>query len=385
MFEMNFNLPTEIVWGRGCIAKNPKKLALGKKAFIVCGRSSAKLCGALDDVTATLSDMGIEYFVFNRIVENPPIETCFEGGRLAREFGADFVIGIGGGSPLDSSKAIAAYAANPELEMNDIFTDKVKIVFPIAAIPTTAGTGSEVDAASVLTIDSGRIKKSFKTNDTYPRVAFLDANYTESLSLDYTISTALDAFCHCAESYLSPKSTMISRMFALRGAQLIYASLFAIFSKKAVCEVSAIVDDRHPFELDQISDQREELLAGAAMGGIAIGTTGTGFNHPLGYNLTLYKGISHGRACGVFMTEYFDHNSRTEEGRELIERFCEGLLTPPEVVAKNIVDWSNVKLSLTEAEIDEYVENVKGAKNYSNSPYVINEAEMRDIYARLFN
>ncbi len=372
MFEMNFYMPTEIVWGRGCINKNPSKLALGKKAIIVCGRNSAKACGALDDVTAALASLGIDYEIFNKITENPPIEVCYEGGRLAVSINADFVIGIGGGSPLDASKAIAAYAADESLEMEDIFTDKVKKVLPIAAIPTTAGTGSEVDAASVLTLTSGKVKKSFKTHDTYPKVAFLDADYTESLNLEYTISTALDAFCHCVESYLSPKSTIISRMFAMRGAQMIYSALGDI------AEMNKNID------LKLISDLREPLLAGASMGGIAIGTTGTGFNHPLGYNLTLYKGIPHGRACAVFMREYFDYNSRSDEGRALIEHFCGGLLASPDEVAENIVNWSDVNLSLTDSEIDEYITNVKGAKNYSNSPYVIDESEMREIYNELF-
>ncbi len=370
MFEMNFYMPTEIVWGRGCVKDNPAKLALGKKAMIVCGRNSAKACGALDDVTTALDSLGIWYEIYNRIVENPPIGICYEGGKLAAEKGVDFIIGIGGGSPLDASKAIAAYAADQSLEMNDIFTDKVKKVLPIAAIPTTAGTGSEVDAASVLTV--GNVKKSFKTHDTFPKVAFLDAGYTESLNLSYTISTALDAFCHCVESYLSPKSTVLSRMTAMRGAQMIYSAL------------GDIAEMNRNIDLKLISNLREPLLAGATMGGIAIGTTGTGFNHPLGYNLTLYKGIPHGRACAAFMGEYFDYNSRNDEGRALIEHFCGGLLGSPDEVAENITAWADVNLRLSESEIAEYVENVKGAKNYKNSPYVIDESEMREIYENLF-
>lgn len=372
MLDMNFIMPTRIIWGRGCVEKNADKLALGKKALIVCGKSSARASGALADVTSALDSLEIGYEIFDKIVENPPVEVCYEGGRKAIAYGADFVIGIGGGSPLDAAKAVAAYAADPELGMMDIFTANIERVLPIAAIPTTAGTGSEVDQASVLTIGSGKIKKSFKARDTFPKVAFLDAKYTETMNREYTVSTALDAFCHCVESYLSPKSTTISRMFAMRGAQLIYGALGDI------AEMDRNVD------LRLISNQREPLLAGACMGGIAIGTTGTGFNHPLGYNLTLYKNIPHGRACAAFMGEYFDYNSRDDEGRALIEHFCGGLLGSPDEVAENLVRWADVNLRLTDAEIDEYISNVKGAKNYANSPYVINEAEMREIYCHLF-
>ncbi len=374
MLSFNFNLPTQIIWGRGCIraasAETPDKLALGKKAMIVCGRHSAKACGALDDVTDALSAQGVEYVVYDKITENPPVAVCYAGGQLAAESGVDFVIGIGGGSPMDAAKAIAAYAANPELGMNDIFTAKVENVLPIIAIPTTAGTGSEVDPVGVMTLESGKVKKSFKSPSAYPRCAFLDPEYTRSMNRFYTISTALDALCHCVESYLSPKSTEFSRLFALEGAKKIYASLEKI--------------DRLPEDMDcRELPCREELLAGACLGGLAISVTGTGFNHPLGYNLTLYHSVPHGRACAVFMGEYVDYNMRTDEGSKLFDALCAGLGVTVSEFSATVVRWSDVHVKLDSAQVDEYIANVRSAKNYQNSPYVINEAEMREIYSRL--
>lgn len=365
--SFNFRMPTEILSGTNTVRANADKFALGKKCIIVSGRRSAEACGALADVTAVLDSLGIAYIHFNKIMENPLVSVCYEGGKLAAAEGADFVVAIGGGSPLDAAKSIAAYAANPDLAPMDIYTAKLNPSLPIIAIPTTAGTGSEVNPYAVMTIDGKNVKKTFKSPYSYPKYAILDPKYTDSLGIEYTVSTALDAFCHCAESYLSPKSTEHSRMYAMMGAKKLY---------KTLADIAAVGECR--------TEWRDALLTGSCAGGIAINTTGTGFNHPLGYNITLYKGIPHGRACGVFMVEYFAYNSKNPDGARLIGEFCAALGDTPTTVAANIVKWSAVNVKLTDEEIALYLDNVKGAGNYANSPYVINVAEMEEIYRRLF-
>lgn len=370
--SFNFYMPTQIISGENAVKANADKFAMGKHCLIVCGRSSAEKCGALADVKEVLDSHGIGCTVYNKIMENPLMSTCYEGGKLAVSVGADFIVAIGGGSPLDAAKAIAAYAANPAIAPEEIYTAALAPSLPIIAIPTTAGTGSEVNLYSVLTLDGKNVKKTFKSNYSYPRYALLDAKYMYSLNREYTVSTALDAFCHCAESYLSPKSTEHSRMYSVMGAKKLYAAL---------TEIAAAGADADMRSFDGL---RWELLTGSCAGGIAINTTGTGFNHPLGYNITLYKGIPHGRACGVFMEEYFAYNARKEEGARLIAEFCAALGKTPAEVAADIVAWSDVNVKLTDEEIALYIENVKGAGNYANAPYVINVDEMKEIYERLF-
>ena len=171
----SFYVPTHILFGRGILQENKKAVALGRHALIVTGKHSAKASGALDEVCAVLDENAVTYTVFDRITENPPLLTCFEGGRLAAEVGADFVIGIGGGSPLDAAKAIAAFAANQGIEPMDIYDEAKRQAptLPIVAITTTAGTGSEANYYSVLTLPCGERKKTFKAADAWPRVAIV--------------------------------------------------------------------------------------------------------------------------------------------------------------------------------------------------------------------
>lgn len=365
---MNFSMymPVQIISGGNCVRNNAASFALGKKALLVTGRHAAKACGAQADVTAVLDALGIGYSVYDQIAENPLVSVCHAGGQKGITDGADFVIGIGGGSAMDAAKAIAAYIANPELAPMDIYTAERRPSVPIILIPTTAGTGSEVNPYAVMTIDGLGKKKTFTDKvHSYAKYAFLDARYTMSLSETYTLSCALDAFAHCAESYLSPKADALSRLFAGWGAKQLYAYIKGYKYGKVLTE-----------------EEREALLYASCAGGIAINKTGTGFPHPLGYNLTLTYGYPHGSACAVFYREYLTLNEQAAP--ELCRALYEAVGADGEELKTVIPARSGIDLSLDEDTIIAFVEKVKGAGNYKNSPYVINEEEMRDIYRGLF-
>ncbi len=364
---MNFNMwfPVRIVSGEGCLKANAKMLDVGKHAFIVCGKHGAAVSGALEDVYNVLDSLGIKYTVFDRSKENPPLMLCYEGGMLCREAGADFVIGIGGGSALDAAKAVALFATNTELEPMDVYsTDKKKNApLPLLAIPTTSGTGSEANGTSVMSLPGGMRKKSFGTE--WPRVAFLDPKYTYSLPADTTMSCALDAFSHAAESYLSPKSTPISRLLAVYAAKNIWS-----------------VIKNYPSEYSE--SDRQTLQNAATAAGLAISVTGTGFPHPLGYSLTMMNGTPHGAACAVFYRHYLEYNTRTEEGKRLVSDFCREINAELSELTEMLPKLSGVNLALTETEIQKYVDLVSSAKNFTNSPYVLSDEEKISIYRELF-
>lgn len=363
----SFYMPTRVFFGENALTKNKNALVLGKHALIVTGARSAKASGALDEVIAVLDECGIAYTIFDKIRENPPLLTCYEGGKLAASLHADFVIGIGGGSPLDAAKAIAAFAANGDIEPMDIYDEQKRKnpTLPLIAIPTTAGTGSEVNYYSVLTLPDGERKKTFKANDAWPRAAFVDPRYTYSLSHGSTVSCALDAFAHALESYLSPKSTVFSEQAAL-------------FAAKEIWDVLSQAPATFTPEM------REQLIAAATAAGMAISVTGTGFPHPMGYSITLLDGIPHGKACAVFAGDYIEYNEKTEVGKERIAAFAAHIGTTPKLMKALLPGLAEVDLTFTEEEIDRRVKLISGAGNYVNSPYVLSIDEMYEIYRSHF-
>ena len=366
--KIDFYMPTRIISGINCVKDNADCFRLGDSCIIVTGASSAIKCGALDDVIEVLCELGISYVVYDKCKPNPLLSDCFDGGQIAFESRAKFVIGIGGGSALDSAKAIAAYASNPAVAPMSLFeTDRLAPSIPIIAIPTTGGTGSEVNPYSVITLDGMDCKKTFNSECSYPKFALLDPTYTYTLDYDNTISCMLDAFCHCIESFNSPKATFLSENAATFGAKKIWRELDKLEGSKDISEKT-----------------RERLLNASCAGGIAINATGTGFPHPMGYNLTFHCGVPHGRACACFIGKYIENCMKTDEGAARMTKFALRIGATPEEIALRIVRLAGVNVTLTEEEIDDFIEKIKQASNFANSHYVTSTEEAREIYRELF-
>lgn len=367
MMVFSVNIPVKILSGRGCINSGKQELIKGKRAFIVTGSAGARSSGALDDVLRILESLSVEYEIFSQVPANPPLTGAYNAGILAHEFRADYVIGIGGGSAMDAAKAVAAFASNPTIAPEDIFTAEKLThgALPIVLIPTTAGTGSEANPYSVLSLPDGKRKKTYSSAYSWAKVAFLDPAYTESLDYSATVSTALDAFAHALESYLSPKADALS-------------SMLSEYSAKNIWDVLTQMPDEFTAE------HRDALCYASCAAGMAISITGTGFPHPLGYSLTMLSGIPHGRACAVFHGDYIEYNMRTQEGAERINRLASAIGTTPKLMIEFLPALANVDVTLNDDEISDYVALIKEAKNYSNSPYILNEEEMLSIYRKHF-
>lgn len=359
MGSFDFYMPVKIFSGIGALNAHKAEFQRGKRCLIVTGRHSAIESGALSDVTELLDGFDISYTIFDKISANPLLSVCDEGGKLARD--CDFVVGIGGGSAVDAAKAIAAYGANPEISGDALFTKAVNPSLPLIAVPTTSGTGSEVNNYAIMSLDGQNKKKTFKNAYSHPVAAFLDPRYTYSLGLGQTISTALDAFAHAMESYMSPKSTDISRGASVYAAKLIW---------------SVIKDEHTEFS----ASEREALQKAACAAGIAINSTGTGFPHPLGYNLTMFHGIPHGAACAVFEWSFIKYTEKSEVGRVLTKRFADECGFALDVVCERLHSLSGVTYKPDENEIQLFVNTTSSAGNYANNPYVIGIDEMKQIY-----
>ena len=295
---MQLYMPTKVYSEDNCVQNHSRELqALGTKAMIVTGRHSAVKTGALADVVAALGE--IPYVVFDRIEENPSIETVMEARQIAIDEGVDFFIGIGGGSPMDASKAIALMAKNPEETEAVLYTAKMLPHFPVACIPTTCGTGSEVTPYAILTRHALQTKKSI-SHKIFPVLALLDAKYLKTMSRTGLVNTCVDALSHLLESYLNTNTNDLNRVYSRQGLVI-----WSIFRDRLLQDELEDADYVH-------------MLHASMVAGMAITHTGTSLPHGLSYPVTYHLGVPHGRAVGMFLGGFVEYYADQEEASEVV-------------------------------------------------------------------
>lgn len=224
----NYFIPTKILFGPGSLNRLKDENLPGKKALIVISSGTAmKKYGYLDRLTAILKDKGIDYVIFDKILPNPIKKHVMEGAKIAREEKCDFVIGLGGGSSIDSAKSIALMAKNEGDYWDYIVggTGKGKVpangALPIVAITTTAGTGTEADPWTVITNEETNEKIGYGNQYTFPTLSVVDPELMLSIPPHLTAYQGFDAFFHAVEGYIAKIATPISDAFALKSVELI--------------------------------------------------------------------------------------------------------------------------------------------------------------------
>lgn len=362
--SFHYKMPTKINFGRGVIEQYKYDMEkLGKKAFIITGKTSSKKNGSLVQIQEALKSLHIDYVLFDEVEENPSLETVEKAARLGKEEKVEFVIGIGGGSPLDASKAVAIYIKNPQINMDNIFSSGKLESIPVVAVPTTSGTGSEVTQYSIVTVHKEKTKKNLG-QVVFPVIAYLDSSFTDDIPYGITVNTAIDAFTHLVESYLNSNATLMSELYAVKGLQLFNTCFKYLLNKELTV------------------DFRDKVMLASMFGGIAIAQTGTSLPHGMGYALTYHKGLPHGLANGVLMVEYlksFQNKEKVlcmlnETGLENIEQL------------ENIMDTLiqvDIKLSLE--EISEYATSFTNHKEkLRNHPEEVRIEDIERIYKNSF-
>lgn len=356
--EFTNKTSANIFFGKGCVRQYAKQWILGKRAYIVTGKNSGRESGALQDVMALLCDFEVAYTVFEGIGNNPTLEECIQQAEQVRAFGADFILAIGGGSPLDAAKAIAVLALG-DFSIEQLFQNEFAQALPVVAIPTTSGTGSEVTPWSILTRHDTNTKKSFGNACTMPAVALLDAKYTYSLPRHITLHTAMDAFTHCVESYLSKKSTPVTEALVLNALGRFGRCLDAL-------------------EHDLFMDIREELMLISMLGGMAIANTGTTLMHGMGYPLTYYKGMPHGEANCAVMPSYFAFANTCAKDR--LDTVFSALQTDVDTFCAFVRRSIPLRCTLTKAEISHYARQTMGQNSTQALPRPVIQADIEAIY-----
>ena len=291
---------TKAYLANGVVKAHAAELAaLGHNALIVTGKNSAQKCGALADVIAALEEGGVSYSIFNCVEENPSIETVRTGAALGNAFFSDFVIGIGGGSPMDAAKAISVLLKNPMKSWKILYEKEPYDAYPVVEIPTTCGTGSEVTGASVLTRHDLGTKVTAKQY-VYPDIALIDPAYLASAPGSVIRNTAIDALGHLIESYVNTLATEQSREKSLTGLH--------IWKRCKTYIEGAEIESK-----EEENQMFADLFLAADYAGMAILTASTSLPHALSYYLTYEKHVPHGMAIGIYLPAFLKEARQEEQ------------------------------------------------------------------------
>ncbi len=231
MKNFYFYMPTKIVFGVGALQKLSEQSLPGKKALIVTGGNSVKKFGYLQETIEQLAKAGVQCDIYDGITPNPTKDEVHEGADKAKKFGADFIVGLGGGSAIDASKAVAIMANNPGDYWDYISGGTGKGMpipnnpLPVVAITTTAGTGTEVDPWMVITKTETNEKIGSGCEKDFPVIAIVDPVLMSTVPPRLTAYQGFDALFHSTEGVLNVNATEMSDLYALEAIRLIGKSL----------------------------------------------------------------------------------------------------------------------------------------------------------------
>ena len=279
--------------GAGAIREIPAEAkARGfKKALIACGPSILKH-GVVAKVTDLLDAEGLEYAIYSDIKANPTIENVQAGVEAFKAAGADYIIAIGGGSPMDTAKAIGIIINNPEFadvrSLEGVAPTKKPCV-PIIAVPTTAGTAAEVTINYVITDVERRRKFVCVDPHDMPIIAVVDPEMMDSMPKGLTASTGMDALTHAIEGYTTKAAWEMTDMFHLKAIELISKNLRA-----AVAGESA---------------GREGMALGQYIAGMGFSNVGLGIAHSMAHTLGAVYDTPHGVACAMMLPIVMEYNA----------------------------------------------------------------------------
>lgn len=280
-----FIVPGQIINGAGALNMAESSLAqLGKKAMIVTDKVMIEL-GNCEKLENALKNQGIEYIIYSEIIGEPTDKMVEEGLALYKAQNCDFLIALGGGSPIDAMKAIASLTLNGGSIAGYMGKEIAVEMPPIVAIPTTAGTGSEATQFTIITDTRNNVKMLLKGKVLMPRLAVIDPQFTMTAPPKITAATGLDALCHAIEAYTSRKSQEMSDTFALSAVKRILRYL-----PKA-------------FHNGQDEEARVQMSVAALEAGIAFNNASVTLIHGMSRPIGALFHVAHGLSNAMLMKE----------------------------------------------------------------------------------
>lgn len=287
-----FTIPREVYTGDGAI--EVLKTLQGKKAFIVIGSDRNLENGTVEKVQSLLNEAGIESKVFKGVEHDPSYTTVKRGTEELREFGADWIIGIGGGSPIDAAKAMWLFYEYPEHEMGEAlkpFTlPKLRTKARFVGITTTSGTGTEVTSFSVLTDPETNIKYPIADFEITPDIAIVDTNLCMSLTPELVANMGMDVFTHAIEAYVSTVATPITDALAVKSVEMLDESLLKSYNG----DVKA----------------RKDMHIAQCLAGMSFSNAILGIVHSMAHKTGKIFDIPHGCANAIYLPYAIQYNAK---------------------------------------------------------------------------
>ncbi len=368
-----YYLPVNLMFGAGrvdMLGTETKKY--GSKALLVTGQGSTKRTGLLDRAMGLLKEAGAEVEVFDKVTPNPVTDTVYEGVDLAKDFGAEVVVALGGGSIIDCSKAIA-FACLNEGDIFDYIYGKKQgdKALPVVAVPTTCGTGSEGNCFAVLTNPKTNDKKSLRNIVSVPKVSIIDPSLMTTMPNHVAASVMFDALCHNMESYLSGTTNPMVEMQALYGMKLLAGNI-----RNALADHTDM-------------DAWGAVTLGSTLGGMCINLAGVVGPHGMEHPASGLKNIVHGRGLAalapviyresvVYAPEKFGDISKILGGKGPADFVDQLNLLLEDINLKTTLS----KEGIEESDIDWMTDNcLKVSVPAMNAhPKTFSKEEIRDLY-----
>ena len=301
MKQFSFSIPQNIIVGRGSMAQLPdiaKKLD-GSHALIISD-PGLKGLGLVDKTAAYLTQAGLTVDTFTEVEANPSVTTVEKATAKFKECGANFIVALGGGSPMDVSKAVGVVAKYGGCITEYEGAHKVPgRIIPLIALPTTAGTGSEVTAFSVITDHSRDYKLTVFSYELLPTYAILDADLIMTAPASVAAACGIDAFIHAEEAYISTDASPFSDAMAEKAMELIGKHIRRFVANRKDAEAA------------------ESMMVGSLFAGIAFSYARLGNVHAMSHPVSAYFNVPHGVANAVLLPIIAEYNALADQGRYL--------------------------------------------------------------------
>lgn len=299
MKSFSFSVPQDIITGPGTLSKLPEKVKnLGaKKAMIISGPNLNKM-GLVDKVASYIDEGGADFVKFTETEANPSVETVDKAVEEFKSSGADLIVAFGGGSPMDVAKAVAVCAKFGGSITSYEGAHKVPgKTIPVIAIPTTAGTGSEVTAFAVITDHSRNYKLTVFSYELIPQIAILDSELITTAPPSVAAACGLDAFVHAEEAYVSTDASPFTDAMALKAMELIGGN------------IRRFVADRTNI------DAANAMITGSLFAGIAFSWARLGNVHAMSHPVSAYFNVAHGVANAILLPTIVEYNALADNGK----------------------------------------------------------------------